>query len=581
MSTLLEVTNLTVEYPTRFGIFTAIDDVSISVKAGEIHGLVGESGAGKSTIGAAIIGLLSSPGYIASGDVKLHGDNLKELSDTEYHKLRGAKISMIFQDPQTSLNPLLTIEDQLVETIRQHAKVSYSDAFAQAVALLKEVGLEDVETRIQEYPHQFSGGMRQRVVIALALCTNPDLIIADEPTTALDVSVQKQILSLIRKMADDRGVGIILITHDIGVIAEITDNVSVLRGGRLMEEGATADVLGNPQHEYTKALMAAVPRLEVRLDRFTNIVKDDDTNAFGSDWSIAGASAEFAKEWLLKGARNDSQSVEPIMSVKNLDVTFYSDRPFAFAKREGFVALKDISLEVFKGEVLGVIGESGSGKSTLAKSIVGLVNPSAGEIMFEGGKLPQGRARSRKHPVRRKVQMVFQDPYSSLNNRRKIYDIIAEPIRMFDLADSKEETRKIVASVLELVEMPQRAMLQYPHQFSGGQRQRIAIARALVARPEFLICDEPTSALDVSIQAQILNLLKDLQQTFGMTILFISHNLAVVRQMSDRVVVLKNGVLVEEGSADGFFNDPQDNYSRKLLRETPSLDLLTHRANAG
>lgn len=244
------------------------------------------------------------------------------------------------------------------------------------------------------------------------------------------------------------------------------------------------------------------------------------------------------------------------MSVKNLDVTFYSDRPFAFSKREGFKALKNISLDVFKGEVLGVIGESGSGKSTLAKSIVGLVNPSAGSISFEGRDLPKGSARSRKHPVRRKVQMVFQDPYSSLNNRRKIYDIIAEPIRFFGLAEGKEETRKIVASVLELVEMPQRAMLQYPHQFSGGQRQRIAIARALVARPEFLICDEPTSALDVSIQAQVLNLLKDLQQVFGMTILFISHNLAVVRQMSDRVVVLKNGVLVEESSADSIFQCP-------------------------
>ncbi|OUS07274.1 ABC transporter ATP-binding protein [Rhodobacterales bacterium 52_120_T64] len=574
MSTLLEVTNLTVEYPTRFGIFTAIENINLSIKAGEIHGLVGESGAGKSTIGAAIIGLLSSPGYVASGDVKLHGESLRQLSDAEYHKLRGAKISMIFQDPQTSLNPLLTIEDQMVETIRQHAKISYSEAFAQAVSLLEEVGLEDVETRIQEYPHQFSGGMRQRVVIALALCTNPDLIIADEPTTALDVSVQKQILALVRTMADERGVGIILITHDIGVIAEITDNVTVLRGGRLKEEGPTAEVLGNPQHEYTKALMAAVPRLEVRLDRFTNIVKDETTNALGSDWKIPGASADFATEWLLKSTREVSQNVDPIMTIKNLDVTFYSERPFAFAKREGFKALKDISLDVVKGEILGVIGESGSGKSTLAKSIVGLVNPSAGEIRFDGDVLPQGSKRSRKDPIRRKVQMVFQDPYSSLNNRRKVYDIIAEPIRFFGLAVSKEETRKIVASVLELVEMPHRAMLQYPHQFSGGQRQRIAVARALVAKPEFLICDEPTSALDVSIQAQILNLLKDLQQTFGMTILFISHNLAVVRQMSDRIVVLKNGVLVEKSSAEDFFNAPQDNYSRKLLHETPSLELL-------
>lgn len=401
--------------------------------------------------------------------------------------------------------------------------------------------------------------------VTMLRCDTPEML--DGNTNCADVSVQKQILALLRKMAVERGVGIILITHDIGVIAEITDNVTVLRGGRLKEEGPTAEVLGNPQHEYTKALMAAVPRLEARLDRFTNIVKEDTTNALSSDWIIPGASADFATEWLLKSTREVSQSVDPIMTIKNLDVTFYSDRPFAFAKRKEFKALKDISLDVVKSETLGVIGESGSGKSTLAKSIVGLVNPSAGEIRFEGDMLPQGRKRSRKHSTRRKVQMVFQDPYSSLNNRRKVYGIIAEPIRFFGLADSKEETRKIVASVLELVEMPHRAMLQYPHQFSGGQRQRIAVARALVAKPEFLICDEPTSALDVSIQAQILNLLIDLQQTFGMTILFISHNLAVVRQMSDRIVVLKNGVLVEKGTAEDFFNAPQDSYSRKLLRE--------------
>lgn len=572
MSALLEISDLRVEYPTRFGIFTALDGVNLTLQPGEIHGLVGESGAGKSTLGAAIIGLLPSPGYIAKGDVKLNGKSLRELSKTQYHKRRGAEISMIFQDPQTSLNPLLTIEDQMVETIRQHADVSYEAARQQAIDLLVETGLDDVENRMGEYPHQFSGGMRQRVVIALALCTNPEVIIADEPTTALDVAIQKQVLALIKELAKNRGVGIILITHDIGVIAEITDNVTVLRNGKLMESGPTKQVLGNPQNDYTKALMAAVPRLGKKLDRFTNILSDDD--GADDDWHVPGASAEFASEWLLSGETTANAPHDDILSVRDLDVIFYPNRTFGFGKREGFQALNDISLEVKRGEVLGIIGESGSGKSTLAKAIVGLVTPTTGTISFEGRTLPLGRARSRNDEARRKIQMIFQDPYSSLNNRRQVADIIGDPIKFFGLAKSDDEVRKIVASVLELVEMPQRAMLRYPHQFSGGQRQRIAVARALVSRPTFLICDEPTSALDVSIQAQILNLLKDLQQKLGLSILFISHNLAVVRQMSDRVAVLKNGELVETADAETFFSAPKAAYSQHLLAETPSLDLI-------
>ena len=577
MGSLLNVTDLSVVYPTRFGDFTAIDGINLSLDAGEIHGLVGESGAGKSTIGAAIIGLVPSPGFIAKGNVQLHGQNLRGLSNTAYHKLRGSKISMIFQDPQTSLNPLLTIEDQLVETIRQHSSVSHSDALGQAIELLTESGIQNAKVRMGEYPHQFSGGMRQRVVIALALCTNPDLIIADEPTTALDVAIQKQILALIRKLAKDRGVGFILITHDIGVIAEITDSVSVLRSGKLMEEGSTGQVLGEPTHPYTQALMAAVPRLDVKLERFANIMTDEpELSSPELQWRVDGASDQYASDWLLQGEKQIAHD-GPVLSVRDLDVTFYSNRPFSWGKNTGLRALQNISLDVHPGQVLGVIGESGSGKSTLAKSIVGLVRPSNGVIKFNGETLPLGRDRARTHPARRKIQMIFQDPYSSLNNRRKIGDIIAEPIRFFGHASSRAEHRRIVASVLELVEMPQRAMLKYPHQFSGGQRQRIAVARALVARPEFLICDEPTSSLDVSIQAQILNLLKNLQVRFGLSILFISHNLAVVRQMSDQVAVLKNGCLVENGSADNFFEYAESAYGRLLLSETPSLELIVTR----
>jgi len=583
LTDLLNIKNLTVKFPTRFGEFTALNGVDFDVQSGEIHGLVGESGAGKSTVGSAIMGLLQSPGYIEAGEVNFAGNNLVGLNSDEYHRLRGNHISMIFQDPQTSLNPLLTIATQLVETIRQHSKVSHSEARAQAIALLKETGLTEVEDRIDEYPHQFSGGMRQRVVIALALCTNPELIIADEPTTALDVSVQKQILALIRTLCTERDIGIILITHDIGVINEITDQVTVLRSGRVIETGLTADVLGNPADEYTKALMAAVPRLDKRLDRFKNIVKDDVLSAEDTTWSVTRANAEFASDWLLADSAESKLQSEQIhqqnvsqaiLSVTNLAVTFRSGQPSWFRKQQGFKALSDISFDMQQGQVLGVVGESGSGKSTLAKAIVGLVDPSAGHMFFRGEALPPASLRARSHPVRRRIQMVFQDPYSSLNNRHTVEEIIAEPIRFYALATDKQMIRKLVASVLELVEMPQRAMLKYPHQFSGGQRQRIAVARALVARPEFLICDEPTSALDVSIQAQMLNLLKDLQQAFGLSILFISHNLAVVRQMADSVVVLKNGRLIEAAETEQFFNAPSDPYSQMLMRETPSLSLL-------
>lgn len=574
MTDLLNITNLSVKFPTRFGEFTALDSIDLTVKAGEIHGLVGESGAGKSTVGSAILGLLQSPGYISSGVISFLGEDIRKLDNDAYHSLRGNRISMIFQDPQTSLNPLLTISTQLIETIRQHSDVNHADARSRAISLLKETGLHDVEQRMDDYPHQFSGGMRQRVVIALALCTDPELIIADEPTTALDVSVQKQVLELIRTLCDQRQIGIILITHDIGVINEVTDRVTVLRSGGVIESGATNSVLKAPAHNYTKALMAAVPRLDKRLERFKNIVTDGASSSEDESWNVPGSSAKFASEWLLSAQHEDKpdkSSAGTILSVSNLDVTFSSGQPGWFGKKEGFKALSGINFDMQSGHVLGVVGESGSGKSTLAKAIVGLVDPSAGTVQFKGQVLPAGSKRGRQHIVRRQIQMVFQDPYSSLNNRRTVEHIIAEPIRFYGLAKDNKSVRKLVASMLELVEMPQRSMLKYPHQFSGGQRQRIAVARALVARPEFLICDEPTSALDVSIQAQILNLLKDLQEEFGLSILFISHNLAVIRQMADTVIVLKGGELIESTDTEQFFDEPTEAYSRMLLSETPSL----------
>ena len=578
MTILLEVNDLTVKFNTRFGEVTALASVGITVRPGEIHGLVGESGAGKTTVGEAITGLIRDPGYIANGEILFDGTDLRQLSTAAYHRLRGGRISMIMQDPQTSLNPLLTIGDQLVETIRQHSTQSREQARESAVALLKETGIDRADERIDQYPHQFSGGMRQRVVIALALCTNPDLIVADEPTTALDVSVQKQILQLIRTLCSSRNLGLILITHDIGVISEITDRVTVLRHGRVIESGATPRVLGSSSHPYIRSLIAAVPPLDRRLDRFDSPLVDE-TSPKSEPWRIPGAGASVASDWLLASdpeqrarSTDDHMSApSPILEIENLAVTYDAGQSHWWRQGEGFHALSGINLKLFQGEVLGVVGESGSGKSTLAKTIVGLVDPSAGSITFDGRSLPYGSKRGRRHEVRRKIQMVFQDPYSSLNNRHTVERIIAEPIRFYGLSRDRQHIRKLVASLLDLVELPQQAMLRYPHQFSGGQRQRISIARALVSRPQFLICDEPTSALDVSIQAQVLNLLKDLQQAFGLTILFITHNLGVIRQMADRIVVLRNGVLLETAATEAFFNAPSDPYSRQLLAETPSL----------
>lgn len=559
---MLRVKNLTVQFPGRFGTFTAIEDVSLTIAPGEIHGLVGESGAGKSTIGAAIIGLLQPPGFVANGDLSLAETDLRSLSTFEAHQMRGARISMIFQDPQTSLNPLMTIEDQLIETIQAHEDVSSTEARDRSIALLEEIGIENAAKRIKAYPHQFSGGMRQRVVIALALCTNPELIIADEPTTALDVAVQSQVLDLIRRLADTRDIGFLLITHDIGVIAQITDNVTVLRGGKVMETGPTARVLKTPEHPYTQSLMSAVPRLDKKLDRF--LVPDSDRPEIAAP---AGRSGTDAETWLRAG----EQALGEGLGMDNITVRFTGPRESLFRKPDAFTALDKVSMQVRPGTVMGLVGESGSGKSTMAKVITGLVQPASGTLTLGSDPLPLARQRGRKDPSRRLVQMVFQDPYSSLNSRHRIGEILTEPLWLYGLEADAGKRRDIAAAMLDLVGLSADAINRYPHQFSGGQRQRIAVARSLLARPRVLICDEPTSALDVSIQAQVLNLLKDLQSRFGLTILFISHNLAVVRQMSDDITVLKSGQVVEAGASEDFFTAPQAPYSQELLSLTPQF----------
>ncbi len=554
---MLTIKDLTVKFPSRFGDFTAIQDVDMTIKPGEIHGLVGESGAGKSTVGAAVIGLLQAPGYVANGQLTLGDTNLRELTPAQAHDLRGDRISMIFQDPQTSLNPLMTVEDQLIETIQAHADVSEKAARKRAVDLLEEIGIKNAAQRIKAYPHQFSGGMRQRVVIALAISTDPELIIADEPTTALDVAVQSQVLDLIQRLAKERQIAFMLITHDIGVIAQVADRVTVMRKGQVIETGDTAQVLGAPQHPYTQALMDAVPPLDRKIDRF-RVPAEDDT---------APSQGNAAEQWLLEGQQHDLTG----LSLQNLTVRFASPRTSLFHKPPPYVALDDVTLNIKPGSIMGLVGESGSGKSTLAKAITGLVTPSSGAMMLGDTELPFGKSRIRHHPSRQLVQMVFQDPYSSLNSRHRIGAILTEPLWFYGFVKDTREREKLAASMLALVGMQPDAITKYPHQFSGGQRQRIAVARALLARPRFLICDEPTSALDVSIQAEILNLLKDLQAKFGLTVLFISHNLAVVRQMADETAVLRNGKIEEIGDTHTLYTAPQAAYTKSLLELTPVM----------
>ncbi|WP_323796542.1 ABC transporter ATP-binding protein [Nisaea sp.] len=569
---LLEFKNMTVEFPTRRGVFTAVRDVSLSVDPGEILGVVGESGAGKSTIGNAVIGLLEPPGRLAGGEIYLKGSRIDNLDEDALRAIRGKRIGMIFQDPLTSLDPLQTVEQQLVETIQLHLKQSDEEARASAVSLLDRVGIPDPELRIKQYPHQFSGGMRQRVVIALALCADPEVIIADEPTTALDVSIQAQILELMRELCRERSVGMILITHDMGVIADVTDRVAVMYRSRLVEEGPTEKILGDPDHDYTKSLISAVPRPDVRLARFP-VVEYIESAGDRRD------SINVATHWL--GAGQTESGGETMLRVEDLHVRFLTKFSFLKKNRIYLDAVDRVSFDIRQGEVFGLVGESGSGKSTIARAIAGLYKPAGGHIHFAGADLTEVRTESEMDRYRRQMQMIFQDPFSSLNPRMKVLDIVAEPIRFHGLASGGAETRQIVMDLLEHVGLGAEAARKYPHEFSGGQRQRISIARALATRPRFLICDEPTSALDVSIQAQILNLLKDLQEELGLTMLFISHDLPVIRQMCDRVGVMRHGKLLEVAETETLFEKPQHEYSQHLLDLMPRLEVLSHELIAG
>jgi len=501
------------------------------------------------------------------GHIYLDGFRIDNLPDSEKQKIRGKKIGMIFQDPLTSLNPLQTIENQLVETINLHLALGENKARRRAVDLLDQVGIPDPEIRVKQYPHQFSGGMRQRVVVALALCAEPNLIIADEPTTALDVSIQAQILDLMRGLCKQKEVGMIIITHDMGVIADITDRVAVMYRGRLVEHGATEKILGNPDHPYTQSLISAVPRPDIKLIRFPQVTYIEDIEDKNKEIDIS-------KHWLGK-ARDYVPAAGPLLEMQNINMRFTTKPAFLKKNRIFLDAVNNVSLDIREGEVFGLVGESGSGKSTVARIICGLHTPASGVIKFAGTDLTALTKQSELDPFRRQMQMIFQDPYSSLNPRMRVLDIVSEPIIFHQLAGSRSEVETIVKDLLEHVGLGAQSAVRYPHEFSGGQRQRISIARALATRPRFLICDEPTSALDVSIQAQILNLLKDLQQELGLTMLFISHDLPVIRQMCDRVGVMKDGFLCELKETEVLFEKPEHEYTKHLLKLMPRLEGLS------
>ncbi|MFI5902593.1 dipeptide ABC transporter ATP-binding protein [Streptomyces cyaneofuscatus] len=525
---LVEVTGLTVD----FGSVRAVDGLSFTLEAGGALGVVGESGSGKSASAYALLGLHRGTGARVGGTVKVAGTDVNAADDAGLRALRGAKAAMVFQDPLSSLDPYYPVGDQIAEVYRVHHRASRKAARARAVEVLDRVGIPDAARRSRLRPHEFSGGMRQRALIAMALACEPRLIVADEPTTALDVTVQAQILDLLHTLRQETGMGLLLVTHDVGVAAESVDDVLVMRDGREVERGPVARVLGSPREAYTKELLAAVPRVETR--RLVPVP-----------------------------APRVAEDAAPLLEAVDLRREF--------GRGSGKVAaVGGVSLTVHAGQTLGIVGESGSGKTTLGRMLVRLLDPTAGRLRYGGteiGSLSEKELR----PFRRELQMVFQDPVASLNPRRSVGESVADPLRAAGERD-EGRVRDRVGALLERVGLDPAHFERYPHEFSGGQRQRIGIARALAAEPKVIVCDEPVSALDVTTQAQVVALLAELQRELGIGLVFIAHDLAVVRQVSDRVAVMRGGLIVEQGGADEVYGDPQDPYTKQLLAAVPALD---------
>jgi peptide/nickel transport system ATP-binding protein len=579
MEPLLTIENLSVDFISDKAhvargtqeIVSAVKNVSFSVKRGEIVGVVGESGSGKTVTSLSILKLLPSPparytsGRILFSENGTHADDLLKESADELQRIRGNKIAMIFQEPMSSLNPVFTCGHQVVEAILAHKNISPQEAKQQAIDWFSKVKLPEPAKIFQRYPHQLSGGQKQRVMIAMAMSCHPSLLICDEPTTALDVTVQKTILQLIKELQREQNIGVIFITHDLGVVAEVADKAVVMYKGEIVEQNAVSALFDRPQHPYTKALLACRPVNHQRGERLPVV---NDFLETGSAVKIKSANVNSKFDPDVSG-RNPKANVDnSLLTVKGLSVWFPTKKNL-FGKPLEFVkAVDDVSFEVFKGETLGLVGESGCGKTTLGRTLLRLVEPVSGKIIYNDIDLT-ARKRDELKSLRKDVQIIFQDPYSSLNPRIAIGPAIAEPMKVHHIFSESKKRKGRVIELLENVDLNPEYFDRYPHEFSGGQRQRIVIARALALNPSFIVCDESVSALDVSVQAQVLNLLNDLKKQLGLTIIFISHDLSVVHYMSDRIMVMNKGKIEETGNADDVYFNPKNEYTKKLVASIP------------
>ncbi len=575
MKELLQINHLTTVFNTPKGLFKAVDDVSFSINKGEILGIVGESGSGKSVTSLSIMQLIKSPGgKIASGNIIYKGDetsiDLLQLPENEKRKYRGKEVAMIFQEPMTSLNPVITCGKQVAEAIQLHLGLNNKDAKRKTIELFEKVQLPRPDAIYNSYPHQLSGGQKQRVMIAMAISCNPKVLIADEPTTALDVTVQATILQLLKQLQTETGMSIIFITHDLGVIANLADRVMVMYKGKVVEEGVISKVFSNPSHPYTKGLLACRPSLNSHLQRLPVISDFMDVDAEGNISEKIFSQQEIKLKTNGGINQNEENKSTPLISVNNLSVHYPLSKSF-FGKSNAVVkAVDDVSFDIYKGEVLGLVGESGCGKTTLGRAVLNLVETTSGNVTYQGKSLTSLSV-SEMRPLRKNMQIIFQDPYSSLNPRITVGEAIMEPMKVHSLYNNDKERRDRVYWLLKKVDLKEEHYKRYPHEFSGGQRQRIGIARALALNPEFIICDESVSALDVSVQAQVLNLLNELKQEFNFTYIFISHDLSVVKFMSDRLMVMYQGKIVERGKAEDIYKNPQSEYTRKLIDSIPEI----------
>lgn len=587
---LLEVKNLVTEFSTEEGTVRAVNNVSFTINRGETIGIVGESGSGKSVTSLSIMRLIPEPpGKIVSGQIIYHHKergpiDLVQLPEAEMRKIRGNEISMIFQEPMTSLNPVFSCGDQVVETIMLHQKVSKAEAKNMTLELFEKVQLPQPERIFKSYPHQISGGQKQRVMIAMAMSCNPGILIADEPTTALDVTVQATILDLMRDLRDEIDSSIIFITHDLGVIAEIADHVLVMYKGNIVEHGKIYDIFSNPQHPYTKGLLACRPPLDYRLKKLPTVSdfmeeEDGEVKELAKDMDAVIKSVMVTDEQARERLEVLEQK-DPVLKVENLRTWFATQSNF-FGKITQYVkAVDDVSFDVYPGETLGLVGESGCGKTTLGRTLLRLVPAHSGKIVYKGNVVLD-LDNSDMIKLREEMQIVFQDPYSSLNPRMTIGNAILEPMKVHKVLANDKERKDRVIELLETVGLSGKHFSRYPHEFSGGQRQRISIARSLSLNPSFIILDESVSALDVSVQAQVLNLLIELRENFGFTYIFISHDLSVVKFMSDRMVVMNKGKIEEMGPADEIYHSPQREYTKKLISAIPKgrLEDIERRVN--